>query len=266
MSTFTDFDSRRTNIGAISHDTQICGLCRHSCSNGLVAGEHLGGPIRTFNTGVDDAGNLLPGGAVDPHYTLISSPDPLSPGPNAFVVAPGWANGYPLPPGGIWLAQGPSSNWIAPKADQSWPANLQGYYTYRTTFDLTGFYPSSAVLTGRWTSDDFGVDILINGISTGINYYADATFTRWTAPWEIRTGFKEGLNTLDFVVANTLGLYRSPTGLRVEISGWAQEVPEPSSVMLLLSGEMVCPSRILRWRLGTIPSKLMAWFLLRRRV
>ncbi len=32
------------------------------------------GPIHIFNTGVQNNGDPLPNGVVDPHYTLIDSP------------------------------------------------------------------------------------------------------------------------------------------------------------------------------------------------
>src|SRR5258706_16283130 len=37
-----------------------------------------------FNTGVSTQGVLLASGSVDPHYSLIQSPDVSFPGPNAF--------------------------------------------------------------------------------------------------------------------------------------------------------------------------------------
>ena len=41
-----------------------------------------------------------------------------------------------------------------------------GEYVYRTTFDLTGFDPTTAMISGIWSADDRGIDILINGTST----------------------------------------------------------------------------------------------------
>ena len=68
-------------------------------------------PIAVYNTGVDGSGALLPDGAVDPHYQLISSADPAFPGPNAVVVQ---SQAWPIPP---WVANGPNSNWIGPRTD-----------------------------------------------------------------------------------------------------------------------------------------------------
>jgi hypothetical protein len=42
-----------------------------------------------------------------------------------------------------------------------------GAYDYRTTFNLAGFNPSTASITGQWSTDNEGVEILINGVATG---------------------------------------------------------------------------------------------------
>src|SRR5437867_218872 len=113
-----------------------------------------GAPIPgLFNTGVGTNGALLANGAVDPHYRLVQSADPSAPGPNAFVVNDTL---FPIV-AGPWLASGPSSKWIGPQSNQS-TGNQPGDYTYRLTLDLTGFEPSTAVISGRWTSDNGGPD------------------------------------------------------------------------------------------------------------
>ena len=119
--------------------------------------------LQVFNTGVDAGGNLLADGAVDPHYTLISSADPSTPGPNAYIVDQ--APGNPIPP---WYADGPASKWIGPQALQN-VGNAVGQYDYRTTVNLTGFVAATASLSGQAATDNFLIDILVNGVSTGIN-------------------------------------------------------------------------------------------------
>src|SRR5262249_28882807 len=90
----------------------------------------LGAPIPgLFNTGVGPSGALLAAGAVDPHWRMIQSADPAAPGPNAVVPS-----AAPIPP---WLGQGPSSQWIAPAANQN-TGSQPGNYTFRIVFDLTG--------------------------------------------------------------------------------------------------------------------------------
>ncbi|MBL0122651.1 MAG: hypothetical protein IPP88_07920 [Betaproteobacteria bacterium] len=74
------------------------------------------GNLPVFNTGVAADCTLLPGGSVDPHYTLIASAEPSLPGPNAIVTSQ-IADGY-------WIAQGPDSKWIAPSANQAYPGAI----------------------------------------------------------------------------------------------------------------------------------------------
>lgn len=164
--------------------------------------------IAVLGTGVVSAGVLAADGTVDPHYRLVASADGSYPGPNAIVVT---SNAYPIPP---WLADGPASKWIGPRADAA-NGNLPGGYTYRTTFDLTGLNPATAVLTGQFAADNSAV-IKLNGVVVGPTsptYDSYASFT-------INTGFISGVNTLEFVVTNSAG-GSNPTGLRVNISGTA---------------------------------------------
>jgi hypothetical protein len=165
--------------------------------------------IALFGTGVDGTGTPLAGGSVDPHYTLIQSAEPTLPGPNAIVVSQ-IAEGF-------WVAQGPTSKWIAPSANQPYPGadpcNASGTYVYRTTFDLTGYIATTAKLVGSWGADNMGVAIRLNGTSLGLSAPGYAPLTAFT----IESGFAAGQNTLDFEI-NDFGC---PNGLRVDLSGTA---------------------------------------------
>jgi RHS repeat-associated protein len=190
-------------------------------SNGFAVNALTTLPILLFNTGV--SGNSVPliPGAVDPHYQLIQSADTSFPGPAAYV-----ADQSLIPP---WLPNGPNSAWISPRPITTTPITAVGNYVYRTTFDLTGFLPDTARITGTWLIDDGGLDILINGVSTGIAApplpcACVATFTTWR-PFTISTGFVSGLNTLDFIVQNGTAPQPNPTGLRVELQGAASLNP-----------------------------------------
>jgi hypothetical protein len=174
-----------------------------------------------FNTGLDNAGTALPNSSVDPHYRLVQSADPASPGPNAIVVIDTL---FPIVTG-PWLANSAQSKWIAPKADQS-GGSAAGDYVYRITFNLTGLDPTTAVITGRWTSDNAGTDIRLNGVSTGITF--DGNFGTFSVPFTINNGFAATSNYLDFVV-NNASTTANPTAFRAEISGTAELLAPPGT-------------------------------------
>ncbi|RKX42148.1 MAG: hypothetical protein DRP64_10300, partial [Verrucomicrobia bacterium] len=210
-----------------------------------------------FNTGVDNDGYILPQGWEDPHWTLVSSADPAFLGPQSFIIHD---SVFPIPP---WIENGPVSKWIAPQASQS-PGNAAGNYHYRISFDLTELFPSSAVVSGRWTSDNQGLDVLLNGMSTGIT--SDGNFGVLGNPFTISSGFVNGINTLEFVV-NNAGTDTNPTGVRIELSGTADVeasppiiIEQPSGISVRFGGVFSLDvsgwgSRpfFYQWRLGGVP-------------
>ena len=156
-----------------------------------------------FNTGVDDARVPLSNGSTDSHYVL-QVPSPVIGNPTVFTSA----GGFPIPP---WIGDNASSAWIG-----TGNASAPGTYYYRTTFDLTGMNPATATLSGQWSTDDSGSDILINGTSTGASSGGFSSFT----PFQISSGFVPGINTLTFVV-NNANVGANPSGLRVEVTALA---------------------------------------------
>ena len=194
-----------------------------------MAGAASATPIVIFNTGVDGAGVALPDGSVDPHWQIIAGTLAF-PGPNAYVSNAG----YPLPP---WTANTAASKWISPAANANQEFGVFDTYIYRTTFDLTGLIPGSASLSGQWASDNQTLEIRINGVNVlgapnCANSTADLTCFTTFDPFSISGGFVAGVNTLDFVVLNGGG----PSGLRVEVAGSADPIPEPGTLLLLGSG------------------------------
>lgn len=167
-------------------------------------------PIPTlFNTGVNYKKIPLADGETDPHYFLSVSADYMFTGPDAKVVL---SEIFPMD---CWLANDNLSRWIAPRADAGqW--NAPGIYVYTHSFSLHGFKEETAEIRGFWTTDNNGVDIMINGISTGYFTQYNA-FQNGFYPFEIKDGFVKGINTISFVVNNG----EAPTGLRVMIEGKA---------------------------------------------
>lgn len=175
--------------------------------------------------------------AVDPNYMLIAPG--LLPGSAKTVID----DGFPIPP---WTANDADSRWITPIGADDDGVGPGGGYIYRTTFDLTGYAPATASITGLWSTDDAGLTIVINGVAT-------SNTAPWAAlvPFTISSGFISGLNMLDFYVDNSGG----PTGLRVDsISGTADvlpepsEVPEPATLVLLGTGLAALRARRVRKR------------------
>lgn len=166
--------------------------------------------IQLFNTGVNASGGLLPNSTVDPHYSLVSAPAPFT------TAYTGNGNNDVQ-----WLADGPNSRWLGVS---TWLAEWRptGTYTYRTTFDLSGMIPSSATINISIASDNT-CDVFLNGAHTGITtpYEGFRAFSSYT----INSGFTDGLNTLDFSVYEPGS---TPSGLRVEMTGYATAVPEPT--------------------------------------
>jgi len=104
-----------------------------------------------------------------------------------------------------WTGHTATAGWIPPQANQGTFPNStgSGTYAYRITFDLAGLDPATAAIQGSWSTDNFGLDVLLNGASTGNTHAAEppSMFTYFAA-FTISTGFVAGVNTLDFVVNN----------------------------------------------------------------
>jgi hypothetical protein len=165
-----------------------------------------------YDTGVNGTGGLLAGGSIDPHYVLVSSADPNFPGPQAIVPS--------VIATGFWVPNGPASKWIAPANAEGYPSGGEnhpvGFYVYRLTVDLTGFDPSSVVITGSFAADN-AAGIRVNGAGTGQVSQGYNTLVAFT----LNSGFVSGTNTIDFETHNGGGV----TGLRVSgIAGQAATV------------------------------------------
>ena len=197
-------------------------------------------PIKLFTTGVNDAGVGVAGGTVDSHYKLVVGTGTQ----NAYVL--GNDNGSP---GSGWAPNTPSGKWIVPTTGGLVDVVGNGTtYTYRTTFTIdpaAGYDLSTATINGTLFVDD-RVKIFINGVDTGFDLptgggsgYVPATLSSFL----IKTGFKFGENTIDFVVFNT-PFAPTPSGLQVAtLTGSIfkgtpppASVPEPTTLILIGTG------------------------------
>jgi hypothetical protein len=163
-----------------------------------------------FSTGVNEQGQALSGGALDPHWTVTLSADPLAQGPQAFHITTRYVD---------WVQNTPRSAWIA-HTNQPSNTTPQGLYRFTTFFDLTGYDETTAVIVSRFTSDDSLLSVRLNDeevwpVGTTTNY------RQWTY-FTFSTGFRPGVNRLDFLVNNGL----AQVGLIFEV----------------LEGTRVCPS------------------------
>jgi hypothetical protein len=199
-------------------------------------------PGVVFGTGVDDNGALMPNGSTDLHYILAQSVDPAFQGPDAVVVDDSL---YPIV-AGPWVASGPRSKWIAPQGNQA-TGNLGGDYTYQTFPDLTGYDVNLVTIVGKWGVDNTGVDILVNGASTGITSPSFNTLVPFTIT--VTNGLIAGPNTLDFKI-NNAGTDANPTALRVDLDVVVPIQPvmsvTPNGTGLRISWNNRNPSQVLQ--------------------
>ncbi len=168
-------------------------------------------PIPLFNTGVDANGVARAPGSTDIHYVLTLSPYSTPPPPA--IPATIMLN-HPN-----WMPNDAASLWIGAVSDGS-ASVPSGTYTYRTTFDLTGFDPTTARITLQIAGDNAVVNVLLNGVNTGLRY---TNFTAFSAPFTVSSGFVGGTNVLDFMLVNDVGTGANPSGLRVLASGTAKK-------------------------------------------
>lgn len=191
-----------------------------ACTLALAAPMIAASITSLYNTGVNDTGTVLSNGAVDTHYALIQVPSGST---TTVAMTSGWPVGNP------YLGASSVSAWVGPNNGRNDPA---GYYVYRTTFDLTGFDYTTALITGRWATDNPGTKISLNNTDLSIT---SGSFTTWSN-FSISSGFVSGLNTLDFWVNNGQQSSGNPTALRVEMTGTATEqVPDAGSSLGLLA-------------------------------
>lgn len=170
-----------------------------------------------YNTGVDDARQVLGDSIPDPHYKLATYP--------AGTVTPGVTTpNKDLAPIN-WVANTKTARWIGPNTASA--VGPVGNYSYITTFTLPNF--SEASIVGELSVDDNITDIVLNGVSVGKPVALSSWWTK-ISRFSISTGFVVGTNTLEFKLHSIGG----PTGLRIDsISGTYKPVVTPKKVSVL---------------------------------
>lgn len=154
--------------------------------------------FKLYDTGTDNAGNLLAVTAPDPHWTITNPNNVVTTPIHEFSYPNNWVNEVTTP--------GNATGWIRPNDTDL--ANFPGVFpapghvrSYKTTFDLTGYDPTTAFINLRWAMDDVTTGIILNGNLVPGSTIAPLHFGGWN-PITINSGFVSGINTLEFKVGN----------------------------------------------------------------
>jgi hypothetical protein len=168
----------------------------------------------------------------DPNWTVTTSPTPGS--TNAFVTD---TSGYPF---GDWIPDTGTYGWDSPQSSytngQTDAPSTDFYYT--TTFDLTGFDPTSALLQFQFAVDDSLVAVILNGNT--LTGFDPGSLSSLSATQTINSDFVAGINTITFEAFNGPATSTNPTGLLVDFTSAtandSSSTPEPSAFLLIGAG------------------------------
>lgn len=191
----------------------------------LVTSQSWALPVMTYNTGVDSGTSPSATGSVVSSWLFDSAVEGDGLGNPTSTTLSGFtdsaANQLRVDRHSAWTAGGTQaeSAWLVPYNTSSSANGLTGlnyafgeaFFTYSTTFDLSGYDVSSATITGIFSADNDAVAYL-NGTFLG----STSTYTDWSTWTNTTVGFTSGVNTITVVVRNLGASTANPTGFRVE--------------------------------------------------
>ncbi|MBI1369592.1 MAG: hypothetical protein GC162_13175 [Planctomycetes bacterium] len=122
---------------------------------------------------------------------------------------------------------GTEARWIGITPDDG-AARTNTTYTFRTTFDMTGFDTRTACLVGKYAADNTVTAIRLNGKAVANIAASDSEQFRRLSALKIATGLVPGVNVIEFDVFNGSDPHgaANPMGLIVDADIYA--LPEKS--------------------------------------
>lgn len=186
-------------------------------------------PITVYNTGVNLSNVLVAAGLPTAHWQLLSAPS----GSALAIGSTPYAFTHPA-----YVANTPTSQWVSPAPNGNAPVGSfwsPGLYVYALTINLAGFNHNTAVITGRFSTDNIGYIAVNGGLPAAISGYTGfSSFTNFT----LNSGFVAGLNTIRVGFLNQ----GNPSAFHVQFSSATAtstappppvSVPELSSLAIL---------------------------------
>lgn len=169
-----------------------------------------------YNTGVNGSGVVIPLQSLEQHYSVSGAVSIAYVEPPVYEPNLGWA-WLPAPAGSAWIGPNSTTNTASP--------DPEGVYHYQLQFDLTGYNPADVRIAGSWMTDNTG-ELFLNGSFTG--FTTDQESYKHLTPFDLNSGFRSGINTLEFRVLNEF-VGPNPSGLCVA-DLTATLVPEPTTI------------------------------------